>query len=289
MGKRRASGAGKRRNRGPVIAVCVALAVCLVVTGGVVYLVDRVSSALNDWAPPGGTAAVVPEGTIQTPPPDELTGPPERSEVSPEDTGEPGQSGADEQHVPASARQRPSGDWLDQVSESTGIPRRALEGYASAQLVLAQEQPACQLSWPTLAGIGYVETHHGTYGGGEIDPDGNTTVDIIGIPLDGTNRTQAIPDTDGGRYDGDTQWDRAIGPMQFIPQTWQRWGVSLSGDDPDPHNIDDAALSAARYLCAEGRDLTAVADWESAIFSYNRSDTYVNDVLAYAHAYADAS
>ncbi|MFD6953214.1 murein transglycosylase [Nocardiopsis sp. TSRI0078] len=289
MGERRASGAEGRRSRGPVVAVCVTLTVCLLLTGGVLFLVNRVSSAFNEWSPPGASDVEPPGGTIQTPPHDELTGPPERSEVSPveEEPEGTGRTGADERPVPAASR--PSAAWLDRVSESTGIPRRALEGYASAQLVLARELPDCRLSWPTLAGIGYVESHHGTYAGGEIGPDGATTVDIVGIPLDGTNRTRAIPDTDGGRYDGDAEWDRAIGPMQFIPDTWEQWGDSLSGGDPDPHNIDDAALTAGRYLCGDGRDLATAADWESAILTYNRSGAYVADVLAYAHAYADAS
>lgn len=291
MGKRRATGAGRRRSRGPVIVVCVALSLCLLVTGGLFFLVGRVSDAINEWSPPEGQTVEPQAGTIETPPHDQLTGPPGRSEVTAAET-DPGASrepGADEQHTPEPSAPRASGDWVEQVAEATTIPSRAMEGYASAQLVMAEELPSCQLSWPTLAGIGMVESRHGTYAGGELGPDGTTTVDIIGIPLDGTNNTQAIPDTDGGVYDDDTEWDRAIGPMQFIPGTWARWGVSLEGGDPDPHNIDDAALSAARYLCAEGRDLADAADWESAILEYNRSSAYVSDVLAYAHAYADAS
>ncbi|MEE2049363.1 murein transglycosylase [Nocardiopsis tropica] len=291
MGRRRATGTGRRRSRGPVIVVCVTLSLCLLVTGGVFYLVGRVSDALNEWSPPAGQTAEPQAGTIETPPHDQLTGPPDRSELTaaaadPDASGEPG---ADERHTPEPTAPRAEGAWVERVAEATTIPSRALEGYASAQLVMAEDQPSCQLSWPTLAGIGMVESIHGTYAGGEIGPDGTTTVDIIGIPLDGTNNTRAIPDTDGGRYDGDTEWDRAIGPMQFIPTTWGRWGASLEGGDPDPHNIDDAALAAARYLCAEGRDLTDAADWEAAILEYNRSREYVNDVLAYAHAYADAS
>ncbi len=281
------SGAGQRRRRGPVIAVSLTLVVCLLVTAGVVVLVGRVSSALNEWEPPNTAAADPSDGTIATPPHDELTGPPAQSGVPPRQ-GDPAEAAADEQSHPASAL-RPSDEWLDEVSEGSGVPRRALEGYASAQLVLDADQPSCQLSWPTLAGIGYVETRHGTYAGGELGDDGNTTVDIIGIPLDGTNNTRAIPDTDGGALDGDTEWDRAVGPMQFIPSTWNRWGESLEGGSPDPHNIDDAALSAARYLCANSRDLTTAQDWEAAILEYNRSGSYVADVLAYAHAYADAS
>ncbi|WP_234003867.1 MULTISPECIES: lytic transglycosylase domain-containing protein [unclassified Nocardiopsis] len=279
----------RRRRRGPAIAVSLALVVCLLVTAGVVVLVGRVSSALNGWEAP--VAEATPEvGTIETPPHDQLTGPPAQSGVTAREDDAPAEAdaGADERSSPAGP-QRPSDEWLDEVSDNTGVPRRALEGYASAQLVLDADQSSCQLSWPTLAGIGYVESRHGTYAGGELGPDGNTTVDVIGIPLDGTNNTQAIPDTDNGELDGDTEWDRAIGPMQFIPSTWDRWGESLEGGAPDPHNIDDAALTAARYLCGNGRDLTSANDWESAILEYNRSSAYVSDVLAYAHAYADAA
>ncbi len=43
----------------------------------------------------------------------------------------------------------------------------------------------------------------------------------------------AIRDTDGGRYDGDPVWDRAVGPMQFIPGTWRIWGADGNGDGVD--------------------------------------------------------
>jgi membrane-bound lytic murein transglycosylase B len=283
-----APGRRRRRRRGPAIAVSLTLVVCLLVTAGVVALVGRVSSALNEWEPPSSAAEAPEDGTIATPPHDELTGPPAQSGVRARESDTPAEAAADERSQPGGAL-RPSDEWLDEVSENSGVPRRALEGYASAQLVLDADQSECQMSWPTLAGIGYVESRHGTYAGGELGEDGNTTVDVIGIPLDGTNNTQAIPDTDGGELDGDTQWDRAIGPMQFIPGTWAQWGESLEGGTPDPHNIDDAALTAARYLCDENRDLTSAPDWESAILEYNRSMSYVNDVLAYAHAYADAA
>ncbi len=39
------------------------------------------------------------------------------------------------------------------------------------------------------------------------------------LPLNGANGTQAIRDTDAGQLDGDSIWDRAVGPMQFIPST----------------------------------------------------------------------
>src|SRR5690606_33120329 len=112
---------------------------------------------------------------------------------------------------------------LDRVSHGTGIPRRALQASAAAQLRLRQEPPDCQVAWPSLPAIGDVEPRHGTYAGGELAPDGTTTVRVIGIPLDGTRGTAAIRDTDGGRLDGDPEWDRAVGPMQFIPTTWEIW------------------------------------------------------------------
>ncbi|RCV49905.1 lytic transglycosylase domain-containing protein, partial [Marinitenerispora sediminis] len=194
---------------------------------------------------------------------------------------------ADDQSPPAADGISP--EWLDRLATATGIPPRALQGYAAAQLRLLDERPDCQVSWPTLAAIGYVESRHGSYTGGEIGADGRTTVDVIGIPLDGTNRTAAIPDTDGGRLDGDSEWDRAVGPLQFIPATWARWGADADGDGrADPHDIDDAALAAARYLCADGRVLTDGADWQAAVLAYNRSDAYAADVLAEANRYAEA-
>ncbi|MBR8740945.1 lytic transglycosylase domain-containing protein [Nocardiopsis sp. MG754419] len=286
------NGARRRRGRGPLIAVSLTLVVCLLVTVGVVVLVGRVSSALNSWEAPSASTPDPSDGTIATAPHDELTGPPENAGVTAradDEAGEPAEAGADERSGPDLGRLRPDDTWLDEVAASTGIPRRALEGYASAQLVVDDDQPECGMTWTTLAGIGFVESRHGTYAGGEIGSDGTTTVDVIGIPLDGTNNTRAIPDTDGGELDGDTEWDRAVGPMQFIPSTWARWGESPTGGDADPHHIDDAALSAARYLCANERDLATTEDWEEAIFTYNRSVSYRDDVLAYAHAYADAS
>lgn len=284
--------ARRRRGRGPVIAVSLALIMCLLVTAGVVVLVGRISTALNSWEAPSASTVNPSDGSIATPPHDELTGPPEHAGVTPQAAEAPeetAEAGADERTRPEVGPLRPDDTWLDEVADNTGIPRRALEGYASAQLAMEEQLPGCGLSWPTLAGIGFVESRHGTYAGGEIGPDGTTTVDIIGIPLDGTNNTRAIPDTDGGVLDRDTEWDRAVGPMQFIPKTWARWGDSLEGGTPDPHNIDDASLAAARYLCEDGRDLATAQDWEEALLTYNRSGSYRDDVLAYAHAYADAS
>nr|WP_302477633.1 lytic transglycosylase domain-containing protein [Aeromicrobium stalagmiti] len=78
-----------------------------------------------------------------------------------------------------------------------------------------------------------------------------------------------------------------MGPMQFIPSTWERWESDGSDDGTaDPHNIYDAAYAAGRYLCASGADLTTGAGWTQAVFSYNHSDAYVRSVLDGANRYA---
>jgi membrane-bound lytic murein transglycosylase B len=181
-------------------------------------------------------------------------------------------------------------DQLARVSARTNIPSRVLEAYAGASLRIAQEQPGCNLSWSTLAAIGRVESIHGTLGGGHIDADGWATVPIVGPALDGGPGVRAIRDSDGGTWDGDPTWDRAVGPMQFIPSTWRRWAVDANGDGAaHPQHIDDSVLAAARYLCASGRDLTDGQAWWSAVLSYNRSESYARTVLEWANRYARAS
>ncbi|WP_370448752.1 lytic transglycosylase domain-containing protein [Cryobacterium sp. TMT1-3] len=175
--------------------------------------------------------------------------------------------------------------WAENVSAVTGIPRRALTAYAAADLTVDAEQPGCGIGWNTLAAIGEIESGHGSHGGAVLSDTGYPTPAIRGIALDG-NGVAAIADTDGGAWDGDTVWDRAVGPMQFIPETWARWGADGSGDGAaDPNQIDDAALATARYLC-HGGDMTSTETWRAAIFSYNHVDSYVNDVAAVANQYA---
>ncbi|MFC3999833.1 lytic transglycosylase domain-containing protein [Nocardiopsis sediminis] len=253
----------------PAAAAAVAVFCTVALAGGVAAVVRVAGEAVSPPPlPPGADDSA---GRIDTvPAPAERT-----SDVAADDRASP----ADD-----SATAEAGAEWLDSTAASTGIPRRALEAYAAAQLRAMEELPQCRISWPTLAAIGEVESRHGTFAGGEIGPGGRTTVDIIGIPLDGTNGTAAIRDTDGGRLDGDTEWDRAVGPMQFIPRTWDRWGADADGDGTaDPHDIDDAALAAARYLCADGRDLTSDDGWWTAILTYNESASYADDVLDIAN------
>ncbi len=167
----------------------------------------------------------------------------------------------------------------------TALPARVLLAYRNAADDLRRSDPACHLPWSLLAGIGQVES--GQAYDGAIDRKGRTLNPILGPELNGVGDVAAIPDTDGGRWDGDTTWDRAVGPMQFIPSSWQVWGRDGDGDgQADPSDVDDAAMATASYLCAGDRDLRDEKDRRSAVFSYNHSWDYVDLVLAWADAYA---
>lgn len=178
-------------------------------------------------------------------------------------------------------------EWSPTLTESTGISQAALNAYGFAELLANERFPGCNLSWNTIAGIGYVETRHGTYNFARLNDAGVAEPPIVGVPLDGSPGFEEIRDTDGGELDGDTEFDRAVGPMQFIPETWRTYGIDASGDGiADPNQIDDAAASAALKLCAIGGDLSQEENWVRAIMSYNASRQYVRDVRDAAAAYS---
>lgn len=177
--------------------------------------------------------------------------------------------------------------WVTSTAAKTGIPAPALRAYANAQLA---EQRGCDVGWTTLAGIGWVESHHGTIGGRTLGDDGRSSTPVIGPALDG-KRFAAIPATpESTQWHGDARWDHAVGPLQFIPSTWRTWGADGDGDGvADPNDLDDAALTAARYLCADGHDLSQGSGWADAVFGYNHDQSYVDNVYAAATAYAQRS
>lgn len=185
--------------------------------------------------------------------------------------------GSDSRDARAEAEQRP-------------VPALVMTAYVNAAARVAEMSPNCAgMSWPILAGIGAVESSHA--GGRTLTADGDITPQVIGPRLDGSgvggNFTPVL-DTDGGELDGDLEFDRAVGPMQFLPETWSRWGRDGNDDGRrDPHNIFDSTLGAAAYVCGTApADLTDRDQLTQALTRYNRSPSYVAEVLAYADSYA---
>ena len=179
-------------------------------------------------------------------------------------------------------------EWAAERAPALGIPAGALEAYAYAARVAEVENPDCHLAWTTLAGIGQVESHHGTYRGAVIAPNGDVRPPIRGVLLDGTNGNREIMDDAAVSNDGASEFARAMGPMQFIPETWRLYGVDANNDgDISADNMDDAALSAAGYLCWTGKDLATPRGWMNALRAYNLSDQYARTVRDWATAYAD--
>jgi cell wall-associated NlpC family hydrolase len=106
--------------------------------------------------------------------------------------------------------------------------------------------------WTVLAGIGKVECDDGQ------DPDPSCT------------------------QEGAVNYAGAGGPMQFLGSTWAAYGVSATGQGtPDRWNAADAIFTAARYLKANG----APQELQRAIFAYNHSQEYVEEVLRWASSY----
>lgn len=173
-----------------------------------------------------------------------------------------------------------------QTSSTNGIPAAALAAYQRAATVINSADKACNIDWQLIAAIGRVESDHGRFGGNTLGTDGVSRPGIYGIPLDGDNNTKKITDTDAGQYDNDQVYDRAVGPMQFIPSTWSAVGVDADGDGKrDPQNINDAALASAVYLCSGKDDLGTDEGRRIAVHRYNNSDKYVDLVLRIRDAY----
>jgi cell wall-associated NlpC family hydrolase len=172
------------------------------------------------------------------------------------------------------------------------IPPRMLTAYKKAVQSAAHDVPACRgMRWPVLAGIAKVESNHAI--GRTITAGGDITPKIYGVLLNGSGQggnTTAVRDTDGGRWDGTSRGERAVGPFQFLPSTWSSVGKDADGDGiADPHNADDTALGAAIYLCGDGRDLTKRTQLKAAIWQYNQSAAYTDNVLGWIDQYTAAA
>ncbi|NUS44393.1 MAG: lytic transglycosylase [Mycobacteriaceae bacterium] len=167
---------------------------------------------------------------------------------------------------------------LGSLGGALDIPQIALAAYRNAELQLAKTNPRCGLSWSLLAGIGKIESGHAA--GGNTDSRGTTVTPILGPALDGH-----LPGNEVLRS-ADGSFVRAVGPMQFLPGTWNHWAADALGDGtPDPNNVFDAALAAGHYLCAGGSDLRDPDQEMRAVLRYNHSASYAADVLRWTYAY----
>lgn len=176
--------------------------------------------------------------------------------------------------------------------DAADIPARMLAAYKKAVQQVGTHVPACRgMRWPILAGIAKVESNHAI--GHTIAGNGDIRPKIYGALLNGSGtggNTTVLPDTDGGTWDGTATGERAVGPFQFLPSTWSSVGTDANGDKTaDPHNADDAALTAAVYLCGNGRDLTKRAQLKAAIWQYNHSSEYAANVLSWIDQYTAAA
>src|SRR6478672_7995272 len=226
----------------------------------------------------GGTSIAAADSTTTRPLPDGTTVPTEAIEapasVSAPGRVAPGIAGNSHQAI--------------ESASTTGIPASALSAYQRAETVINAADKGCKMPWQLVAAIGRVESDHGRVNGNHLDDKGIAQPGIFGIALDGTHHTQAIRDTDAGQYDADAKWDRAVGPMQFIPSTWSVVGVDADGDaQRNPQDINDAALATAVYLCSGPDDLSTPQGQRAAVYRYNHSTSYVDLVLSIMTAYLD--
>ena len=152
---------------------------------------------------------------------------------------------------------------------AAGVPPVVAQAYVDARDRLELERPDCAIPVELIAGIGKIESGHGTHGGASAAPNGDIRPLIQGPP---------------------TRYGRAEGPMQFLTSTWEGYAAQHELDNngdgaEDPHNIFDAALGTGHYLCNNAGGSLAQAGSENqrqAVFAYNHAEWYVNDVLGAA-------
>ncbi len=175
-----------------------------------------------------------------------IAAPPATAGVQPADHGADGGSAAfDEGGAPTAAN--PTATFAMFGPAPVGVPNFVIDSFEIPPFLLPIYQ-ACGteygVPWEVLASINKIETAFGT----------NLNVSSAG----------------------------AMGWMQFIPSSWEMYGLDANGDGrEDPYNPVDAICAAAHYLKVAG----AGQDLYKAIFAYNHADWYVEEVLLYARAY----
>jgi hypothetical protein len=253
---------------------------------GVAGAVVALTVGLANILPGAGSAQSV---VMDSPPTDQLHGitsgetlPP----VDPQPSNSPSAPRPVDGPVPLTApstNPSPSTQVTVPAGASMGIPSVVLAAYESAADKMAKEQPGCHLPWALLAGIGEVES--GQADNGAVNSAGELLQPILGPALNGAGGFALVLNTDPA-MDGSGPYARAVGPMQFLPSTWQVFGQSATGHTPDPENIFDAALTTATFLCDGGGDLSSRDGLLGAVYRYNQSWQYVSLVLTWAGVYA---
>jgi cell wall-associated NlpC family hydrolase len=181
---------------------------------------------------------------------------------------------------------------IAEAGTSADVPPRMLQAYKNAVQRIGTVVPKCRgMHWPVLAGVAKVESNHAA--GKKISASGDIRPPIYGVLLNGSGaggNTSVFNDTDGGKWDGTATGERAVGPFQFMPATWESRGQDGNGDGVrDPQNADDAALGAAAYLCGRGRNLAEASQLRAAILEYNHSNEYVANVTKWIDQYTAAA
>lgn len=153
--------------------------------------------------------------------------------------------------------------WARRLAGPTRIPPRVLQAYGLAEMWMRSEAPNCGLSWSTVAGIGGVASEHGQADGRSVDAEGVVSPALIGARL---------------------------GPLRVLPETWKSWRfrAARDGERPDPQNVDDAAVTVARYLCSRA-ELTTPRGWWSAVRSHTGSTRHTQDVFTVVQSLVQAS
>jgi hypothetical protein len=168
-----------------------------------------------------------------------------------------------------------------------GVGPIVMDAYFRAAANVGTLYPGCVVPVALIAAFGKVESGHATAYGGVVQPDGSVIPRIVGPALDGRPGFALIRDTDGGLWDGDTVYDRAVGVTQFIPTTWASLGRDGNGDGvKDPHNVYDGAMSTASEVCRGTNSNPADPEaLRRMIYNYNHSWDYVDTILRYFEEY----
>lgn len=237
--------AGEPRRRKPVVVIAAVVVVAAALVTGVL-LAPKQQETTNAAATVTPTTSKPSSSTTRTSP--QTSAPPKVPEASEFDA------------------------WASKTSQWLDVPLRAMVGYAKATTKLGKDVPGCHLSWVTLAAVGKVTTDHGRARGGQLGATG-----VLDKPL-GTIEVRDF-------YNKVVSTANAAGPMQLSPAIWGKYQASASGGKPDVQNIDDAALTAGRALCADGHDLSQGQVWWNSVSTLQPAPLFLHRTLATVNVY----